>query len=355
MKAKGATKSAPESDELISANKAEKSRVRRLAGLARRHEALFWWLHSGYALMLGVFVMWLGSRDFAFLRIIVFHIAFIWLSSLFLPALAGASCLSPLWRERLRLAVNYFNKNFYQQLLFFLLPVYYASSTLGSWNMLFVLLLAVSAVLSTMDIFYDRFLSVRWSLSALFFAFNLFACINVMLPVLWSISNSRALWISAGLALFSFASLAWSMSRLRLRDTLTLLLAAAIVLFGSVYFLRPFIPPAPLSLGVTEFGNAVEDLRIVSPLTALPATPGRIAALTHIKAPLGLRENVRHRWTLDGREISTSRYHSVEGGRGLGFRLWTQVSWKANPAARALVVGVETEGGQLIGRARLTR
>jgi hypothetical protein len=299
--------------------------------------------------------MWLGSRDFAFLRIIIFHIAFIWLSSLFLPALARVSSLSPLWRERLRLAVNYFNKNFYQQLLFFLLPVYYASSTFGSRNTLFVLLLAVSAVLSTMDIFYDRFLSVRWSLSALFFAFNLFACINVMLPVLWSISNSRALWISAALALSSFASLAWSMSRLRLRDTLMLLLAAAVVQFGSVYILRPFIPPAPLSLRATEFGTAVKDLHIVSPLSVIPASPGRIAALTHIKAPLGLREHVRHRWYLDGREVSSSRYYSVEGGRGRGFRLWTQIPWKVNPDAKRLVVDVETEGGQLIGRARLTR
>ncbi len=93
----------------------------------------------------------------------------------------------------------------------------------------------------------------------------------------------------------------------------------------------------------------------MSPLSALPADPSRIAALTHIKAPLGLRENVRHRWCLDGREISSSRYYSVEGGRGLGFRLWTQVSWKADRRAKALVVDVETEGGQLIGRTRLIR
>ena len=104
------------------------------------------------------------------------------------------------WRGRLRLVINYFSKNFYQQLLFFLLPIYYASSTGWSLNLLFVAFLAVSALTSTFDVVYDRHLSVRRGLTAVFFAFNLFACINVMLPVLWSISNRIALPVSAVLA-----------------------------------------------------------------------------------------------------------------------------------------------------------
>ena len=44
---------------------------------------------------------------------------------------------------------------------------------------------------------------MRRGLLAIFFAFNLFACINVMLPVLWSISNRVALMLSAGLAVLA--------------------------------------------------------------------------------------------------------------------------------------------------------
>jgi len=77
--------------------------------------------------------------------------------------------------------------------------------------MLFVLLLAASAVLATMDIIYDRYLSVNWRLLAVFFAFNLFACINVMLPVIWSMQNSLALRLSALLALAGFASFAFAL------------------------------------------------------------------------------------------------------------------------------------------------
>ena len=121
------------------------------------------------------------------------------------PVRAGAGGPSRASRRggaaALRLVINYFHKNFYQQLLFFLLPVYYASATrLVARTCCSSSFLAVSALVSTLDVFYDRHLSVRRGLLAVFFAFNLFACINVMLPTLWSISNRVALPLSAGLA-----------------------------------------------------------------------------------------------------------------------------------------------------------
>lgn len=104
-------------------------------------------------------------------------------------------------------------------MLFFLLPIYYASATGSSWNMLFVAFVAVSALLSTLDVVYDRHLSVRRGLMAVFFAFNLFACINVMLPLVWRISNAAAMRASAGLALVAFVTILFGRKRLRTRLT----------------------------------------------------------------------------------------------------------------------------------------
>jgi hypothetical protein len=319
----------------------------------RSHETTLWWLHSSYALLLGVGVMWLGAKNFAYLRLIVFHISFIWLSSLFLPVIVDRSWLTPKWRERTRVAINYFNKNFYQQLLFFLLPIYYASTTFGSRNMSFLALLAISAALSTMDIVYDRYVSIQWPLTALFFTFNLFASINVMLPVLWSVSNHWALWISGALALGGFASMLYRLSGLHGKSVRLLLGAAALGLFLIIEFFRPFIPPAPLCLASAQFGTSVQSLRIVSPIHSLPTAPGKIAALTAIKAPLGLRESVRHVWYLDDRVVFASNYHLVTGGRREGYLLWTQITWRSEFAGRVLTVDVETKSGQLIGRAKL--
>jgi hypothetical protein len=328
-------------------------RARRIVEVVRGKSTLLWWIHSGYALLFGLGVMWLGARDFDYLRLVIFHISFIWVTSLFLPALVNRPWLSDTWRKRMRLAINYFNKSFYQQLLFFLLPIYWASTTFGSRNTVFFLLLAASAVLSTMDIVYDRYLSARWHSAALFFMFNLFAAINVMLPVLWSVSNHAAIRLSGVLALAGFASMLYRLSGWRGRAAKVLLGAAAGVMLLIVELLPPLIPPAPLRLASARFGRSVESLQVVAPLSAIPTAPGRVAALTAIKAPMGLVEQVRHRWRLDGRVIFVSPFHSLTGGRTDGYRFWTRITLKETAGTHRLTVDVETRGGQLIGRARL--
>jgi len=330
-----------------------RGRIDRGISFLKGKETLLWWLHSGYALLLGLCVMWLGARDFTYLRLIIFHISFIFISSLLLPFVVNLARLTPKWRERSRMTINYFNKNFYQQVLFFLLPIYYASTTIGSRNMFFLVLLTVSAILSTMDVVYDRYVSVRWQLTALFFMFNLFASINVMLPVLWTVSNHWALWVSAVLAFGGFASMVYRLSGLRGVRVKWLLGAAACALLLIVVFLPPFIPPAPLTLASAEFGRSVRALSIVTPLDAIPSSPGKIAVLSAIKAPMGLEENVRHRWTADGKVVYVSNYFHVSGGRKEGYRLWSQITWKAETAGHVLMVDVETQSGQLIGRAKL--
>ncbi len=321
----------------------------------RRHKEKLWWLHSLYALILGIAVMWLGTQKFAYLRVTVFHITFIWLSSLFLPKLLNHPRLSTRWAARVRLCINYFNKNFYQQMLFFVLPIYYASATLFSRNIIFVLLVGLSAILSTLDIVYDRHLSVSRTLSALFFAFNLFALINVMLPVLWSVSNTWTTRISAVIAAFAFLTLFHPLAESK-RWRLALGSLVTILLIVVVEIGRAFIPPVPLSLANAAFGTSFQPdaLRLESTVTELSAgLPVRLYALTAIKAPLGLREGVQHRWYRNGKLVWASPFYGVTGGRDEGFRLWTVCSLDNIKPGTQLRLDVETEGGQLIGRASL--
>ncbi len=112
----------------------------------------------------------------------------------------------------------------------------------------------MSALVSTLDVFYDQHLSVRRGLTAVFFAFNLFACINVMLPVVFRISNRVALPVSAALAVLAFATIRYrlgELARYRIRLHVGL---AGMVLVLLVSLGRPLIPPAPLRVLKTEFG-----------------------------------------------------------------------------------------------------
>jgi hypothetical protein len=321
-----------------------------------RHQDKLWWFHSSYSLLLGIGVMWLGTKHFAYLRLAIVHIAFIWISSLFLPVLARIHRLPEKWRRRLRLLINYFQRNFYQQLLFFILPIYYLSASWGASNMLFVLLLAISAVLATMDIIYDRYLSVNRRLLAVFFAFNLFACINVMLPVVWNLEHAFALRLSAGLALASFASFCLALKGVRIRDRLLLILSAALLLAAVAEIGLPLIPPAPLRLKDSGFSLSVDPQgkQLGARLAGLPSGGTfKIYALTAIQAPLGLKDRVGHRWFLNNQLVYESPFFKISGGRKTGFRLWTFRTLENIPPGCILRVDVLTEAGQLIGRTRI--
>ena len=328
-----------------------------LAGWFARHETELWWLHSLWALAFGIGVMWLGSRNFAYLRIAIIHVAFIWITSMALPFIIRGGSLSKPWRGRAQLLINYLNKNFYQQLLFFILPVFWLSTTPGSRNVLFVVVLATAALLSTMDLVYDRHVAVRRVLTALFFSFSVFAGAAAALPILWQIETAYALWLAAVIAAVGAVTLIMSERRIDWQRTWFAGGLIVLGLFLMVEYGRPFIPPAPLRIQNADFGTQMEmrdGPRITRKVGVTPADPrGQVYVVTAVYAPRGLHDRVRHVWYQGARPLTRSRWYDLDGGRKEGYRLWTSLSLSADLAGKALHVDVETESGQLIGRASL--
>jgi hypothetical protein len=319
-----------------------------------RHEALLWWLHSAYVLALGTGVMWLGARNYGWLRYSALYLLAIWVLSLFLANVvqrrAGA------WWGRARFLVNYVNKNLYQQLLFFILPIYAASTTWSSRNVLFLMVLAVSALLSTLDIVYDRVLSARRLLAAWFFAFNAFAVVSVALPVTFGVSAHQATRAGALAAVVGFMTLAWRLWRIGQPLAWAGVAAGALGVFLVAELARPLVPPAPLRLTSTAFGTGIERpaLQVTGALTVLPAAVGgRLYAVTALRAPLGLHDRVELRWYRDSALVAASGDHTVSGGRREGFRLWGAIDLARIAGAQVLRLEVVTDGGQLVGRAEL--
>jgi hypothetical protein len=321
--------------------------------LLERHERLIWWLHSAWALLFGVGVMWLGSRNFGYLRLAVFHVAFIWVASLFVHRLVEHPGPASVWRRRTLVALNYVNRNFYQQILFFLLPIYYISVTFWSSNAIFLIVVATLAVLSTLDLVYDEHVATRRLMSGVFFALNLFVTIYVMLPILWAFDHVTALRASAVLALLAFATIYHRWRGRPIRESVAPIVVVAVLLTGLVERGRTFVPPVPLRLAGSAFGTGVDvdGVEITGVLDAPPAMGGQVFVLTRVTAPLGLQETVRHRWFRDGELFYESPYYTVRGGREDGYRLWTFAT--AGAGTRRVRVDVETAGGQLIGRAVL--
>lgn len=330
--------------------------VRHWHRLAVRHEGLLWWIHSLYALALGVVFMWLGARNFTWLRLAALHIVVIWAASLALANVIDRPGHDSAWWLRGRLAVNYVTKNFYQQILFFILPIYFASATIDSRNMGFIVLLAASAVVSTLDIVFDRHLSRRRGLNALFFAFNLFAAVALALPLLWSISNLAALRIASLAAMVGYVTIARSPTDLARPRTWKASAAGSIILLVLIQLLLPFVPPAPLRLADTEFslGFDRQQFLAVSPVASIaPSWKGRLYVVTSLHAPLGLKDAVEIRWFRGSQRLWSSRAVDVVGGRQQGFRLWSSIVITDPDSTADLRVDVVTGAGQLIGRATL--
>src|SRR5882724_1028079 len=94
-------------------------------------------------------------------------------------------------RKGLRVATNYVIKQFYQQMFFFLTPLYASSATwsLSSFNWWLAPVLLGCAVLSTMDLVFDNFVMEHRLLASAMYGVAMFALLNVLLPLVAKIDH----------------------------------------------------------------------------------------------------------------------------------------------------------------------
>jgi hypothetical protein len=240
--------------------------------------------------------------------------------------------------------------------LLFILPAYYASTTLTSLNALFFALLVALALLATVDPWFGALVQPRtWARHA-FFLVAVFAALDVALPLV-RVPPFPSLVASAVIAVLALTPLirrGWALSWPR---ALRVTVGAAVVAATLAILGRWAIPPAPLALAGGAVARAIADWepidRVIGPVTAAQLREwGGLVAYTAIYAPAGLSQPVEHVWRRDGRAVSVIRLSPVHGGRREGFRTYSRkTSFPTDPAGR-WSVDVVTTSGQLIGRLR---
>ena len=331
----------------------------RLEGLARfagRHQAVFWTLHSLWALGWGIAFVLIGKDRPQLLRFGLVSVGTVWVSSLALPALLAGSWIPEERKGAARRLVLWGQKWLLQGLAFFLLPLYHRSATYPSRHVFFMGLLALAALAATIDVVYDEVVTRRKPLLGAFLAFVAFAAVNITLPMVWQVGGLWNLAASGVLATAVFVSFVAERRpgfalRSIARSALAALFFLALATLG-----RPAVPPAPLRLVSVGFGTSLAEngRDVAAPLESLSAgVPVRLVAVAAIQAPAGLKEGVRHVWSIDGRVLFESRLIEITGGRGRGFRSRSSVSLPALRPGQVLRLEIETAHGQLIGRAEL--
>ncbi len=321
-----------------------------------RHRSLFWMLHSAWALASGVAVLLLARERYHFVPWVMLFLGLTWVST-FMFGRAGTREQGGNPRLVWEVA-SYLTRVLYQETLFFLLPFYAYSMVLRSPNVLFVGLLAGLAVLSCIDLLFDRWLRTRPLFALTFFAIVAFATLNLLLPLAARVPPSVAAPAAALLAVGSAAVLALRVGGAGRRPHL-LLAAVGVLLLGAVLGLPQLIPPVPLRLERARFAAGIDrgTLALRNPLRAhaTSALVGHeLVVLFDVFAPTAVPATVQVEWSRDGALLRLSRNVAITAHAG-GFRVWD--GW--HPASGAVSPGryrvvLETTGKRVFGVARIT-
>ncbi len=237
-------------------------------------------------------------------------------------------------------------------ILIFVLPFYFESTSLLSRNVLFAILLLLMTVVANWDELYERWI-LRYAVAlTLFSGLTFFVTLNFIFPVLFGLRNIHSLFLSAGLSavlvLLVNHPARWFRRSWRNGAGVAL---GLVLLLGTVWFGRSFIPPAPLKLSEHTACVDVKNRVPVQPFTEMmDGSHPQAYYFTAIFAPLGLHEGIRHVWKHEGKEVSNIDLREIRGGREQGFRTWSRHTLREGPGEYEIEVW--TAGGQLVGEGR---
>jgi len=312
------------------------------------------WGVSFASLTGGVFTLFVFRRGLPNVGWIVGYLLLLWL--LFAVLLEVRQPLTESGRRSGRLvitAVDYTLQTLYHGLLLFVLPAYYASATLTSRNVFFLVLIVAMAVLATFDPWYRAIVHPRPWLGYVFFAVSIFAALNVALPLV-GLPPIGALLASAFTASIAVTPVIRRASGRSWRSALGATAALGLAAMTLAAVGRSWIPPAPLFMARAVMTWDVLDLNAIEPMpstvNAADVKQYGLVAYTAIYAPAGLRQSVSHVWRHEGQLIQRVTLSPVLGGRREGYRTYSRkTSFPADPVGR-WTVDVVTASGQLIGR-----
>lgn len=341
-----------------------KGRIKRIKAFFGRHKMLLWWLHSAYALFLGVMVILFAQKGFEHARVLAATLGGALIAMLVVFRIFGVGKEQKEKVHKSRgskirfLLITYLLKNLYQPMLFFVLPFYWKASSIDSVNGWFVFLLGILAFLSTMDIIFDRFLVRHRVWAASYYGLTLFACLNLVIPALFpNVPTIVTLLSSAFLSVVGFWLLHFPLGSLKEKRSWLILLAVALAFTSIVYVARRGIPPVPLYVQHGAVGpERLPDGRLALEVGAVHESRlGDMWAVTEVALPGGEGDTFRHVWRYRDGDFTQDVATEKGAGEAKGtIRLTSALKRETLPAkvAGRWTVDVMTEEGQIVGRTR---
>jgi hypothetical protein len=256
-------------------------------------------------------------------------------------------------------AAEYLLQTLCHGLFLFVLPSYYSAATVSSPNAALVVLLAVGALVTTVDPWYRVVVHPRPWVRGVLLGVAMFAGLNVALalvgmpPIVAAVTAAGLTGIALAPALRRPAQDDW----MRTMGRAGILAGAGM---AAVWINPVWVPPAPMFMARAVMARDVVDLEPVDVVDSVVSGAtilrwGSLAAYTAVYAPAGIRQTIEHVWRHDGVPVARIPLAApVMGGRREGFRTYSRRrSWRP-PIAGRYRVDVVTTSGQLVGRVAFT-
>jgi hypothetical protein len=257
----------------------------------------------------------------------------------------------------------------YQNVLFYLVPVWFASAVWPSANVAFPALLAAMAVFSCFEFPYRHLVLQRPVVRTLWSALVLFAVLVPAAPSLVLASPRMYVALSSGVAaLLSVAALAtrpWtprpptesteamavSSPAPRQARVVWLSLAVALAAAGLLTLSAPLLPPVPVVCVSSGAGTGVHERQLTGESERFEPGVSRVYAWFAVALPPRDSQEVLFAWFRDGSPVGRGIETTIRAGRKEGWRTW---AFRTAPGPGDWRADLLSDGGQLIGRVRFT-
>ncbi len=330
----------------------------KAAGKLQRIMQKIWWFHSFFALSFGVGVMAFARKGLAHADKVLIALGLSWIlvfvAFRFIVGPANRSPDEKFVKRGVRFVTNYVIKQMYQQMFFFLVPLYAASAmwSLSSPNWWIVPLLLLCAVLSTMDLVFDNFIMEHKNIAAGMYGLCMFSVLNLLLPLVFHWHHFTSLMTAAAITPVAVALLSYPVASIFRGKGLALVIGATSALLVGCYFGRSFVPPAPMGMGAGGIGHGTPGTYecVPGPVEGLSVdTLQELRCVTKINEPGGLNDDVVHVWLHEGKELVRKSPDKMQGCSGEVLRSYLEPAEMPESRAGKWQCRVETEDGQLVG------
>src|ERR1019366_3378970 len=270
------------------------------------------------------------------------------LAPVVVPADSAGVSITPVprWRRLALPAAGSLVIGLWQTVLFYLLPLWWASAVPGSWNVAFPAVLAGMALLSCFEHRWRAWVLDRPIVHAAWSAVVLFATLVPAAAVL-AAPLRICLAVSAAVAALMAAVAVIPGIRLGRVGRGFPVLAVTAAAAALVPWAARVLPPVPVVRMASGTGTAVHERALVGAADAFPTGTDRVYVWFAVAVPARYRQAVRFEWSRDGEPAGRVLETFVVGGPREGFRTWSS---RAAPAPGRWRVDLRTDSSQLVAR-----